>query len=470
MTTAIVEPKPPRKGLSLPARIAIGLVAGLALGMASRTLISADQQKWLLLNLAKPMGDVFLNMMFLTVIPLVFSSLALGVAGLGDLRTVGRMGGRLLIGTVVLSSLSVFIGIALAQTLRPGDGLDPAARTTLMQTTEGADVDKRLEQAAGSKTMAQVISETVSRNPLEDAVNLFNPAPHYRGGGILSFLFVTILVGIALTTVAPRHAEPILTLLEAIQALCMRIIDFAMKLAPYGVAALVFQASAQIGGGIFSLLGKYVACVLLGLAVHIVVCYSLVLWLAVRRSPLDFFRRVQEVMYTAFSTSSSNATLPTALRIATTRLRLRKPVASFVLTVGATGNQNGTALFEGITVLFLAQFYGIDLSLGAQVTVVLMSILAGVGTAGVPGGSIPLIVLLLQSIGVPAEGIGIILGVDRLLDMSRTVVNVTGDLVLAEVAAGAYPDGPGRVPVNEPTEDFPTMEDSTESVRPNTVE
>jgi DAACS family dicarboxylate/amino acid:cation (Na+ or H+) symporter len=256
---------------------------------------------------------------------------------------------------------------------------------------------------------------------------------------------VTILVGIALTSVPSRHSEPIIVLLEAVQAVSMKIIDFAMKLAPYGVAALVFQASAQIGGSLFSVLGKYVLCVLLGLGLHLVVCYSAVLWFGARRTPWDFFRRIQQVIYTAFSTSSSNATLPTSLRVATTQLGLRKPVASFVLTVGATGNQNGTALFEGITVLFLAQFYGIDLSFGAQVTVVLMSIVAGIGTAGVPGGSIPLVVLLLQSIGVPAEGIGIILGVDRLLDMSRTVVNVTGDLVLAEVAAGALPGGAGRL-------------------------
>jgi DAACS family dicarboxylate/amino acid:cation (Na+ or H+) symporter len=460
----------PRRGLSLPTKVALGLVVGVTLGIASRSLISASSQQWLMANLAKPMGDVFLNMMFLTVIPLVFSSLALGVAGLGDLKTVGRMGGRLFLGTVVLSSLSVIIGVTLAMTLQPGKGLDPAAREVLLKSTQGKDVEKRLEQAAGSKSAAQVISETVSRNPLEDAVNLFNPAPHYRGGGILSFLLVTILVGIALTAVTPQHSQPIIGLLEAVQAVSMKIIEFAMKLAPYGVAALVFQASAQIGGSIFGILGKYVGCVLLGLAIHMLVCYSVVLWVTVRRNPVDFFRRIQEVIYTAFSTSSSNATLPTALRVATTRLRIHKPVASFVLTVGATGNQNGTALFEGITVLFLAQFYGIELSLGAQITVVLMSILAGVGTAGVPGGSIPLIVLLLQTIGVPAEGIGIILGVDRLLDMSRTVINVSGDLVLAEIAAGPVEGGAGRLGAEESEDGFGQDRVSTGEPQATTAE
>jgi DAACS family dicarboxylate/amino acid:cation (Na+ or H+) symporter len=175
----------------------------------------------------------------------------------------------------------------------------------------------------------------------------------------------------------------------------------------------------------------FVATVLIGFAIQLFVVYPIILILLTRRSPREFFRLIQEAMWTAFGTSSSNATLPVALRVAEDNLKIRPEVSKFVLTIGATGNQNGTALYEGVVVLFLAQAFGVDLSLGQQITVVLMSILAGIGTAGVPGGSIPMIVVVMTSVGVPAEGIGIILGIDRILDMCRTVLNVTGDLTLA---------------------------------------
>jgi DAACS family dicarboxylate/amino acid:cation (Na+ or H+) symporter len=211
----------------------------------------------------------------------------------------------------------------------------------------------------------------------------------------------------------------------------MKIIDLAMKLAPYGVAALIFTTSFTLGWQIFFVLSKYVLVVLAALILHFLLTYGTIIKFAVKRSPKEFFKLITEVIVTAFSTSSSNATLPTSIKAANENLKLDKDISNFVLTVGSTANQNGTALYEGITVLFLAQFYGIDLNLGQQLMVVFLSILAGVGTAGVPGGSLPLVVMVLQTIGVPAEGIGIILGVDRLLDMSRTVVNVTGDVVLA---------------------------------------
>ena len=211
----------------------------------------------------------------------------------------------------------------------------------------------------------------------------------------------------------------------------MKIIDFAMKLAPYGVAALIFSVSSQLGFQIISTLLLYVLVVLSALLLHLFVTYGSILKLIIKLNPIDFFKAITEVIVTAFSTSSSNATLPTTLRVTSEKLNVDKDIANFVLTVGSTANQNGTALFEGITVLFLAQFYGIDLSIGQQFLVVILSIIAGVGTAGVPGGSLPMIVLVLQTVGIPAEGIGIIFGVDRLLDMSRTVVNVTGDIVLA---------------------------------------
>jgi DAACS family dicarboxylate/amino acid:cation (Na+ or H+) symporter len=211
----------------------------------------------------------------------------------------------------------------------------------------------------------------------------------------------------------------------------MKIIGYAMKLAPVGVAGLIFSTTSQLGFKILSLLSLYVVAVLLGLAIHFFITYGVIIKYALKRNPVHFFKQISEVIITAFSTSSSNATLPTTIRNSIENLKLDKDISNFVLTVGSTANQNGTALYEGVTVLFLAQFYGIELSLAQQLLVVFLSILAGVGTAGVPGGSLPLVIMVLITVGIPAEGIGIILGVDRILDMSRTVVNVTGDIVLA---------------------------------------
>jgi DAACS family dicarboxylate/amino acid:cation (Na+ or H+) symporter len=214
---------------------------------------------------------------------------------------------------------------------------------------------------------------------------------------------------------------------------CLKIIDFAMTLAPVCVACLSFALTATTGLELLSALAAYLGVVLGGMALHQFGVYSAVLALLGRKSPRIFFREAKEAIVTAFSTSSSNATLPVAIRVAEESLRLPPKISRFVLTVGASANQNGTALYEGVTVLFLAQVFGVELSLGQQFVVALMCILAGVGTAGVPGGSLPLVVGVLMTIGVPAQAIAIILGIDRFLDMCRTALNVTGDLVIATV-------------------------------------
>jgi len=232
-----------------------------------------------------------------------------------------------------------------------------------------------------------------------------------------------------------RAVEPLLTWLQAVYEVVVKVIALTIELGRIGVAALLFTLTARSGFDILLKLGLYVATVLLGLALHQFVTYSILIRYVAGLSPLQFFKRVSDVMVTAFSTSSSNATLPVALRVATEDLGIPRPIGGFVLTLGSTLNQNGTALYEGITVLFLAQFFGVHLTLGGQVTVVLLSILSGIGTAGVPGGSLPLVTALLVTVGVPAEGIGIIFGVDRILDMCRTVLNVTGDVTAAACVA-----------------------------------
>ena len=229
----------------------------------------------------------------------------------------------------------------------------------------------------------------------------------------------------------------------------MRLIGLVIACAPVGVAALLFNLTAQLGYEILQQLAIYVIVVLLALAIHQFVVYSLAVKLLGGMSPLAFFKGIQEAMVTAFSTSSSNATLPTALRVAEEKLHLPPSASRFVLTIGATMNQNGTALFEGVTVLFLAQFYGIELSLAQQAMVVGICILGGIGTAGVPSGSIPVVAMILGLVGIPVEGIGLILGVDRFLDMCRTVLNVSGDLAAAVVVSRGEESAPVPVPAAE---------------------
>jgi len=405
-------------------RILFGLAYGALAGWIAREALGGSALlEHTIAWVAYPVGQVFLRMLFIAVLPLVVSSLALGVLELGDVRRLGRVGALTLAYTLAVSAGSVAIGVGLVNTLRPGDGFDPAERARLIETL-APQAQKVVTQAAQSANPVDALISIVPRNPFEALVRAFD-------GEMLGVMFFAVLLGVALVTTPRERTTGFVSALEGLYAVSLRIIDLAMALAPYGVFALVFSLTARLGGDLLVTLGRYVGVVLLGLALQQFGVYSLLLRYVIGISPRVFFARISEVMTTAFSTSSSAATLPTALRVSEQRLGVPREINSFVLTVGATANQNGTALFEGVTVLFLAQLFGVELGLAQQATVVLLSILAGVGTAGVPGGSLPLIVVVLQSVGVPGEGIAVILGVDRLLDMSRTVLNVTGDITAA---------------------------------------
>jgi DAACS family dicarboxylate/amino acid:cation (Na+ or H+) symporter len=285
---------------------------------------------------------------------------------------------------------------------------------------------------ADENPVVRMLNTIVPDNPLRAAAQ----------GDMLAVMFFSLMVGIGIALSPVDKVEPLVRVLEGLYEVVMQLIELAMRLAPYGVAALLFTLTARFGLAVLKPLFGYMGVVLGGLCIHLLVTYSLLVRYWGGMSPRFFFRQINEVMTTAFSTSSSNATLPTALRVTQEKLGVPRDIASFVLTLGSSANQNGTALFEGVTILFLAQFYGVELTLGSQVLVILFSVLAGIGTAGVPGGSLPMMVPILQSVGVPGEGIGIILGVDRILDMSRTVLNVTGDVTAAVVIAQSE----GRLP------------------------
>jgi DAACS family dicarboxylate/amino acid:cation (Na+ or H+) symporter len=252
---------------------------------------------------------------------------------------------------------------------------------------------------------------------------------------MLPLMVFALIFGVALSAGAnpsdPSNPSLVVSFLEQVFDACMRIVEWVMRLAPYAVFAIVFGTALTFGIAVLRPLLLYVATVIGGLLLQQFVVYSALLRTVAGRSPVSFFRACREVYLYAFSTASSNATLPLSLETAERKLGISPAIGRFVLTVGSTANQNGTALFEGVTVMFLAQAYGLDLSLADQVRVMVMSIVAGIGTAGVPGGSLPMVLIVAQSVGVPAEGMALILGVDRLLDMCRTTVNVSGDLVIS---------------------------------------
>jgi len=371
----------------------------------------------------QPVGQVFLRLLFMLVVPLIVSALSLGVAGLGDLRSLGRIGLKTLAYTVLVSSIAVLLGLALVNGFEPGRGVSEAAHARLAEGA--AERAKALVSASPPRTGLDFLVALVPSNPVRAASE----------GDFLALMVFSLFLGVGLTMTATPAARRFQEVLEGLYDVTMRLIGIVIKIAPVAVAALTFTLTAQLGYEILGFLAKYVGVVILGLALHQFVVYSLAVRVLGGMSPLLFFRRISDAMITAFSTASSNATLPTALRVAEEELRLPRHVSRFVLTIGSTANQNGTALFEGVTVLFLAQFYGVALSLAQQATVVFICILGGIGTAGIPAGSLPVVALILGMVGIPVEGIGIILGVDRLLDMCRTTLNVTGDLAAAVVVA-----------------------------------
>lgn len=410
--------------MPLHSRILLGGALGAVCGIAAHLLLGDDPYlQRFITYVTGPVGKIFLRLLFMLVIPLLFSALVLGVAGMGDPRRLGRVGLKTLAYTVVVSGIAVGIGIGLVNLFRPGDGISPEVRARLL--AGAAERSANLSTATAPPTGVDLLVQIVPDNPVKAAAN----------GDMLAVIFFSLLLGIGLALTPTPAAEAFGRAVEGLLEISMRLIGLVLQVAPLGVFALLFNLTAELGYEILAQLASYVFVVLLALALHQVVVYSLAVRLLGGMSPVAFFRGIQEAMVTAFSTSSSNATLPTALRVAEEKLGLQPSISRFVLTVGATMNQNGTALFEGVTVLFLAQFYGIQLTLAQQTTVVVICILGGVGTAGVPSGSIPVIAMILGMVGIPAEGIGLILGVDRFLDMCRTVLNVSGDLAAAVVVS-----------------------------------
>ncbi|HUF49556.1 MAG TPA: dicarboxylate/amino acid:cation symporter [Longimicrobiales bacterium] len=414
-----------RRGIPLHTKILIGLGLGALAGILTNRYASGEP--WVenfISYVAQPVGQIFLRMLFMVVIPLVFTTLALGVAGLGDLRKLGRVGGKTIAFFLFTTFLAVMLGLFLANTVQPGGGIDAELRDGLV-ARYSTQAGERIAQSETNGFGINTFINIVPRNFVQAAAN----------GDMLGVIFFTLLFGIALTRIPATLADPVLKFLEGTAQAVIEIIGFAMKLAPYGVFGLIFTVTATFGMDVLRSLALYVIMVLFGLAVHQFGTLALIARFMGGIPYTRLFSRGRYMMITAFSTSSSSATMPTTLRTAEEEFGVPRQIAGFVIPLGATMNMNGTALFEGMTVLFLAQVFGIDLTIGQQLIVVIMSIITAIGAAGVPGGSIPLLVMVLIMVGIPGEAIGLVLGVDRILDMSRTVPNVTGDLLASVVVA-----------------------------------
>ncbi len=403
-------------------RMLAGLSVGILLGVVAH-LVWGDApalQQFVKL-VTEPAGKIFLRLLFVLVLPLIVSALALGVSGLGDMRALGRIGLKTLAYTIVVSTIAVLIGVGMVNLMQPGKGLSPELKTRLLTQASAAPPPAPNASATGVDFVVNLVPNNIIKAMAE--------------GDMLAVMVFALLLGAGIAATRTEYARRFEEVLQGLYEVAMRLLEMVIQLAPIGVACLTFTLTARLGYDILYQLGAYVLTVILALAIQQFVVYSAsVAWLG-GMSPVVFFRGVREAMLTAFSTASSNATLPTSLAVAERELKLPAHVSRFVLTIGSTANQNGTALFEGVTVLFLAQFYGVALSLSQQFTVVFICILGGIGTAGVPAGSLPVVAMILGMVGVPVEGIGMILGVDRLLDMCRTTLNVTGDLAAAVVVS-----------------------------------
>ncbi|MBH1653659.1 dicarboxylate/amino acid:cation symporter [Stenotrophomonas maltophilia] len=436
MTAAAAD----KKKLPLHWKMGIGFAIGLVLGLIVHALGGSVDglhagAKWVMDYVTTPASGLFLNLIFMLIVPLIFSALIMGVSEMGDIRALGRIGWKTLAYTVLLSGIAVGIGLVLVNLLKPGVGVDP--QVAAMMLSENAERSKEIVAGIhGTPKGMDMLLSIVPSNVLQAASD---------NGAILSLMFFALMFGIGMVLTDNEKVAPLRRAIEGVFEISMTLINLVIRLAPYAVACFMFNLAALFGFELIIRLGAYVGVVVLALGLHMFVTYGTAVWLS-GRSPLSFFRDTQEATVMAFSTASSNATLPTALRVAD-QMGLPQRVSRFVLTVGATANQNGTALFEGVTVIFLAQFFGVDLSIGQQIMVMAVCILGGIGTAGVPSGSLPVVAMICAMVGVNPLGIGLILGVNHFLDMCRTALNVTGDLALTTLGAkGESHDGPALGP------------------------
>ena len=404
--------RPQRRKLSLTAKVAIGMAAGLALGCALNVLGNEWVNAHLVEGLLGMVGTAFLNALKLLVVPLVIFSLITGVTGIGDIRMLGRVGGKAFGLYLFTTAMAITVAIGIAQLIGPGRGFDMTGVDTSGVETEEAP------------SFWEVIAGIIPTNPFEA----------FAEGEMLQIIFYSILVGVAALMLGQR-SEGFVRACGFMNELMMKIVAIVMAFAPYGVFALIAQVFAQEGIDLFKPVLAYVLTLVGSLLFHLVITLMLLFWALSRLNPWTFMTKIRAAQVFAFSTASSNATIPVTLGAVTRRMGAGNSVASFTVPFGATINMDGTAIMQGVATVFLANVYGVDLGLGGYLTVIAMAVLASIGTAGVPGVGMVMLTMVLTQVGLPIEGVAIILGVDRLMDMIRTAVNITGDAVVTCIVA-----------------------------------
>jgi len=399
------------KKINLPTKIFIGLILGIIGGLVFGEKVLIIQ----------PVGDVFLRMITMIVVPLVFVSLTLGTASLGDVRKLGRIGAKTSLYFVATTVIAIIIGLGLANTLNPGKGLNEDVTRELYKSYEAKAQDgiMRMEE---KPSLIDILVNIVPRNPVAAFVE----------GNMLQIIFMALLFGVVITMIKRERSELLISILEGLNDVFIQVVHIVMKLAPYGVMALSAAVIGQYGVDILVTLLKYSLVVIGGLILYTLSFNSLAVGLLGKMNPLHFFKAVREAVIIAFSTSSSMATLPVAME-SVEHIGVSRQYSSFVLPLGATVNMDGTALYQGVSAVFIAQIYGIPLGLTGQITIVLMAVLSSIGAAGVPMAGIIALAMVLSQLGIPLEGLALILGVERLLDMVRTCTNVIGNMAASVV-------------------------------------
>jgi Na+/H+-dicarboxylate symporter len=401
--------------VQLHTKILIGLVAGAITGTLAEQLGVGD---WVVM--LEPLGQAFIRLLIMIVIPLVMASLIIGTASLGDLKKLGRIGIKTVGYYVVATALAVALGLAVATTFQPGAGLDEEVKTQLLSDYAGTN-EARLESMQEAPGLQDILFNIIPRNPFASMASM----------DMLQIIFFALFLGIALTVLTEEKRKPLINVLESVNDAMVVIVGIIMKIAPYGVFILIAAVAGRFGFGVIVSLFQYVLVGIGTMVLFTLIFYPVTLKFFSGMSPVFFFKRFYEVMVFAFSTSSSNATLPINLKVTEDDLGVSRDVASFVLPLGATVNMNGTAIYHGVSTIFIAQVYGIDLTAAQLVIVVITATLASIGAAGVPGIGFITLAIVLEALGIPLEGLAMVLGVERILDMTRTAVNVTGDSAAA---------------------------------------
>lgn len=402
------------KKFTLTSKILLGLLLGFIFGLALKQFPNEYIKNTLLIDgVLKVLGNGFTSAIKMMVVPLVFVSLVCGTSSMGDVKRLGRIGGKTMLFYLGTTAIAIVVSLILGSTLKPGMGLDMSSMVT-GEVTIGE-----------SKSIVDIILNIIPTNPIASLAE----------GEMLQVIFFAMLLGIAMSLLG-KKVEPVRVIFESANEICMKMVNIIMLAAPYGVFALVSTTFATVGTDAIFALVKYVSIVLLGLFIHVTLVYGGLFKVLTKQKIKPFISKFSRVAAITFSTASSNASVPASMEIME-ELGVSKGVRSFTIPMGATVNMDGTAIMQGIAALFIAQIYGVDLGINDMITIVLTATLASIGTAGVPGVGMIMLSMVLQSVGLPLEGIGLIMGVERIIDMFRTTVNVMGDNICTLIIANS---------------------------------